>query len=100
MAHSDRQAALLIMDRQDEHRRKYSEAHDDEHIEGELRDAAIAYLMVCDARAGDNAGDVWPWDTDDGWQPRDDELENLVEAAALTISEISRVLRKRERLQL
>jgi len=64
--------------------------HDAEHIEGELRDAAIAYAQVCDPRAGECAQDVFPWD-DSWWKPSDDPIPNLVKAGALIAAEIDRL---------
>lgn len=68
--------------------------HDDSHINGELRDAAIAYAMSCDDRAGDNARDIWPWD-DEWWKPDRDAIRTLEKAGALIAAEIDRLLRKR-----
>jgi hypothetical protein len=75
----------------------FTEEHDDQHIQGELRDAAIAYAMVCDARAGENAQYVFPaswnpeWDQS-WWKPKD-TLRNLVRAGALIAAEIDRLQR-------
>lgn len=74
------------------HTEGYTPEADTRYVEGELRDAAIAYLMVCDASAGENAADVWPW------PPRSfkpgDELHNLVRAGALIAAEIDRLIKK------
>lgn len=75
----------------------WTEEHDDQHINGELRDAAICYAMVCDDRAGENAGDLWPWDVRIAvgmWKPSDDPIRNLVKAGALIAAEIDRLQRK------
>jgi hypothetical protein len=67
----------------------WSPEHDAEHVNGDLRDAAIAYLMATDDRAGDNAIDVWPWDVS-WWKPKD-AISNLVRAGALIAAEIDRL---------
>lgn len=69
----------------------YDEKHDDLHMNGEIRDAAIAYAMVCDDRAGDNAGDIFPWEG--SWNPSPDPVKNLVRAGALIAAEIDRIQR-------
>lgn len=66
--------------------------HDDKYICGELRDAALAYGIVCDDRAGDCASDWWPWDVG-WWKPSDDPIRNLVKAGALIAAEIDRLQR-------
>lgn len=73
--------------------------HDDQHINGELRDAAIAYAMVCnDEGAGECAAqDIFPGDWGEGgwWKPSDDPIRNLVKAGALIAAEIDRLQRQR-----
>jgi hypothetical protein len=73
----------------------WTAAHDDQHINGELRDAAICYAMVCDDRAGEGAVDLspWPWDMD-WWKPSDDQKRNLVKAGALIAAELDRLMRR------
>lgn len=66
--------------------------HDAGHFNGELRDAAIAYAMVCDDRAGENAVDIFPW-ARNWWKPRSDPIRNLVKAGALIAAEIDRLQR-------
>lgn len=73
----------------------YDRAHDDEHVNGELKDAAIAYAMAADASAGDCARDYWPWD-DDIWHPDEDPIETLANAGALIAAEIDRLERLRK----
>lgn len=72
---------------------EWSPGHDDEHINGELRDAGIAYAMACDERAGDDVSNVWPWDAG-WWKPSENPIRNLAKAAALFIAEIDRLIRK------
>jgi hypothetical protein len=68
--------------------------HDDEHINGEMRDAAIAYTQVCDDRAGECAGDWFPWQWDrEWWKPSDNPIRNLEKAGALIAAEIDRLQR-------
>lgn len=86
-----RGAALIAAERE---RQMLSEGwtpeHDAEHINGELRDAAIAYLMATDDHADELTGrDIWPWD-ESWWKPKD-ALSNLVRAGALIAAEIDRL---------
>lgn len=71
--------------------------HDDQHINGELRDAAIAYAMACnDEGAGERAAqDIFPGDWGEGgwWKPSDDPIRNLTKAGALIAAEIDRIQR-------
>lgn len=68
----------------------WSIEHDAMHVEGELRDAAICYAMVCDPRAGENVLGIWPWETI-WWKPSEDQVRNLVKAGALIAAEIDRL---------
>ena len=63
--------------------------HDAKHIDGELRDAGIAYAMVCDDRAGENAESLFPWPA--WWKPSEDPVRNLAKAGALIAAEIDRL---------
>lgn len=69
----------------------YSSTHDDNHDNGELVRAAIAYL-TCDGPNYD--GDKWwPW-YDDSFKPDPtDPLHNLIRAGALIAAEIDRLIR-------
>lgn len=75
--------------------------HDDEHVGGELGDAATAYIEA--ARfARINEGQtmpllhsMWPWD-DSWWKPSEDPVRNLVKAGALIVAEIERLQRIEE----
>lgn len=63
---------------------------DDRYRNGELKDAAIAYAMASDDRAGEGAGDFWPWDVS-SWKPSpEDPIRDLVKAGALIAAEIDR----------
>ena len=64
---------------------------DARYVNGELRNAAIAYAMVCD-EAGEHASDVWPptWSTA-MWKPSEDPIRNLIRAGALIAAEIDRL---------
>lgn len=66
----------------------YTPEHDDEHISGELADAAIAFIMQ-DLQGIKNAKDWWPFE-EDQWNPSDDPIRNLVKAGALIVAEIER----------
>ncbi len=69
---------------------------DDQYVNGELRDAGIAYSMACDDRAAEGARGVWPWD-ETFWKPSEDPIRNLEKAGALFSAEIDRLLRKEGR---
>ena len=66
--------------------------HDDSHINGELRDAAISYLMYCDPKAGEDAVSVWPFEIS-SFKPSVGEYHNLIKAGALIAAEIDRLQR-------
>lgn len=62
--------------------------HDDEHVEGQLSDAAACYaLFATDQRRPVPAH--WPW-SDDWWKQRG-QRRDLVKAGALIIAEIERL---------
>jgi len=69
----------------------YSAEADDSYTEEQLRDAAIAYAIVCDDRA-DNPPSCWPWD-DNGFKYESPKAANLVKAGALIAAEIDRLHR-------
>lgn len=86
----------------------YNPEHDDEHLYGDLADAAACYAIVGAATShGATARDfpislihqgdalTWPWDDDD-WKPSDDPIRNLVKAGALIAAEIDRLQRAKE----
>jgi hypothetical protein len=83
----------------------WTDTHDDTHVNGELADAALAYLSVVVltrdlVRRGLIIADtsihetmeppqIWPW-ASSWWKPKD-ERRDLVRAAALIIAEIERL---------
>jgi hypothetical protein len=68
--------------------------HDDKHINGELKDAAIAYAMTSDTNAGECAEDFFPNNWDKSWfKPSTDRIRNLTKAGALIAAEIDRLIR-------
>lgn len=74
--------------------------NDAKYIEGELRDAAIAYAMVCDPRAGDTAHSIFPWEPEwfkTGPDEQVDEIRCLTKAGALIAAEIDRLQRQSAR---
>jgi hypothetical protein len=72
----------------------WTPAHDDEHTEGELLRAAIAYSMatVNDADYDAAADSEWPWEAS-GFKV-DSDIRNLVKAGALIAAEIDRLQRR------
>jgi len=82
----------------------WTAAHDDEHTECQLLDAAICYAgmsgsLVMDPDSGSEARiglmEVWPWEPS-WWKPSNDPIRNLVKAGALIAAEIDRMQRKSE----
>lgn len=78
----------------------YDASHDDEHIDGELRDAAVCYCMTCDDYPSEMEPNqsIWPWDSIH-WKPSEDPIRNLVKAGALIAAEIDRLKRKEEQIK-
>lgn len=77
----------------------YAFAHDDAHTQGDMRDAAEAYLRELRYRFDHRQGVVgkipaaaWPWD-DILWKPTDDPIRQLTKAGALIAAEIDRLQR-------
>lgn len=85
----------------------YDLAHDDDHVDGQLADAAAAYCMAAtDVGAGILATDqavaaipgtrlaairaAWPWDPG-SFKPDDGRRRCLVKAGALVIADIGRI---------
>ena len=63
----------------------WTEEHDDEHVDGDLAQAAAAYAT--------NLITLWPWEYE-SWRPSvDDRRKNLIKAGALIAAEIDRVNR-------
>lgn len=77
---------------------EWTPRHDDTHSEGDLRDAAEAYLRELRSRPtregrprwGPSA--PWPW-SQEAWKPTDDPIRQLVKAGALIAAEIDRLQR-------
>lgn len=72
----------------------WSQAHDDEHTQGELAKAAACYTLsdYTDPRV---VNWVWPWDRK-WWKPKS-RRRDLVIAGALIIAEIERLDRAEEK---
>jgi hypothetical protein len=65
-------------------------AHDNEHWDGSMAQAAACYALGNDGVSGKREFvSLWPWDRSD-WKPKDDR-RNLVRAAALILAEIERL---------
>lgn len=70
--------------------------HDDEHIAGELANAAAMYALTPYTRwvmEEDNAMAIWPWDIMWFKPSRTDRVEDLIKAGALIMAEIQRIWR-------
>ncbi|NCB85922.1 MAG: hypothetical protein EOM43_00235 [Gammaproteobacteria bacterium] len=66
----------------------WSPEHDDEHVEGQIADAAACYaLFATDQRRPVPA--YWPWS--DNWWKQRGQRRDLVRAGALIIAEIERI---------
>jgi len=79
----------------------WSAKHDDEHINGELADAAAVYAMKSSFRSRRVRGgcgtetvasELWPWDCE-WWKPQGGRIKQLVKAGALIAAEIDRLKR-------
>lgn len=77
--------------------------NDDRYQSGELIDGAASYVHAARMRARGEAGVFlcglapagavpWPWE-DHWWKPSEDNIRNLVKAAALIAAEIDRLQR-------
>ena len=72
----------------------WSEAHDDEHRDSEIADAAACYAHGSSMLFDRHGKSVWP----DGWKFKDKtDRRNLIRAAALLVAEIERLDRARPR---
>lgn len=67
----------------------WSSAHDDEHTEGQLAQAALCYVYASIFAPQTFLRRYWPWD--DVWWKPSDERRNLVKAGALIAAEIDRI---------
>jgi hypothetical protein len=78
----------------------YSPTHDDEHTQGELGFAAIAYAemgLPWHEFLEEAAYEMWPWDEDQfkaGGVTIPDHVRNLTKAGALIAAEIDRLTRR------
>lgn len=72
----------------------WTPAHDDMHVNGELREAGMTYAAACDDWSKGDKGRFWPWGKT-SFKPSDDPVRNLVKAGALYAAEIDRLLRIR-----
>ena len=86
---------MRIIDEIDNERKRqvekgHTQVHDDQHINGEIADGAIAYIMASDdSGAGELAAlDVWPFY---GPIPMASRRAMLVSAAAMLVAEIERM---------
>lgn len=84
----------------------WTPSHDDDHVFGELVNAAMCYLLPTDLRSNADltlesaAGvtsmellELWPWDKK-WWKPTPhDRIKELVKAGALIAAEIDRLQR-------
>jgi hypothetical protein len=89
------------------HEEGRSDAHDDEHDEGELAEAALCYLSQALNQSSvynekpatlldDNISTFWPWDD---FKIKDaDTIRQLSKAGALIAAEIDRRLREEHKL--
>lgn len=68
----------------------YDASHDDSHANGELLEAALAYLT--EVTTGHFAADpIWPFT--EPFLPEHDDVANLIKAMALVLAEIDRLER-------
>lgn len=70
----------------------WTEAHDDQHINGEMAGAAACYTLQATKHWMSGAATIvrlWPWDT--AWWKPTDARRDLVKAGALIVAEIERL---------
>ena len=70
----------------------WTEEHDDQHVEGELADAAACYAATCEIYFGDMQP-LWPWDDEWDKRKKHDRKRRLVIAGALIVAELERMER-------
>lgn len=63
----------------------YSEAHDDEHIDGSIADAAAHY-----ASTRDDTG-LWPWDVEYDKKSTKTRREQLITSISMLVAEVERL---------
>ena len=76
----------------------WTTAHDDEHTDGSLSEAADSYIQAAGTQMRGGCGwhvepQNWPWQSE-WWKPSDDPVRNLVKAGALIAAEIDRLSRQ------
>jgi hypothetical protein len=74
----------------------YSEAHDDNHDDGELAFAAASYAWpgtttIKTGNGSFDCDDLWPWDADEFKKFEKDRRRQLIIAAAFIVAEIDRL---------
>lgn len=101
---TDRVAQELVVERKAQRRREgWSNAHDDEHDNGEMAKAAACYCLTARSPAQLQVSlkgphqplpikAIWPWAL--RWFKPKDPRRDLVRAGALIIAEIERLDRK------
>ncbi|WP_238340045.1 hypothetical protein [Citrobacter sp. NCU1] len=62
--------------------------HDDEHVEGQMADAAACYALLA-SEQGFSIPVHWPWS--DNWWKQSGQRKDLVKAGALILAEIERI---------
>ena len=65
--------------------------HDDAHAEGDLYEAAAAYLLGLGEPEGMPPPDPWPWSAE--WYKPGDPVRTLTKAGALIAAELDRLRR-------
>lgn len=77
----------------------YTTLHDDEHVDGDLADAAACYALTPEQRntvpvhGGPPVPRRWPWECA-AWKPTpDDRKRELIKAGALILAELERLER-------
>lgn len=83
--------ALIEIEREKHVGLGWDAEHDDTHKDEELRDAGIAYAVVCDDRADDPPA-CWPFEIT-MFRRSSDKARNLVKAGAFIAAEIDRLRR-------
>ncbi len=78
----------------------WSSTHDDEHVNGELTEAAMCYedaagMQIRGACGWDRQPDNFPWQPE-WWKPAPEPERNLVKAGALIAAELDRLQRIKE----
>lgn len=69
----------------------FDSAHDDQHTEGEMANAAACYALL---NRGVHSIFPWWWPWDHKWWKPKDRRRDLIRAAALLVAEIERLDRK------